>query len=101
MPKSDGNLSRKVLFKPQTNPAELGGTLLGGFAPTSSPHPVPDFWDGAMLLVKGRKIVGEKGQTPMEGCQCPREGQEDGQMLLGQVWAPKREGEQLALGKDI
>ena len=46
-----------------------------------------------MPLAKGRKIVGEKGQMPKEGCPCPGAGQEDVQVLLGQVWAPKREGE--------
>lgn len=52
-----------------------------------------------MLLAKGRKIVGEKGQHTQG--ECRRMGQEDAQVLLGQVWAPKREGEPLALGKGV
>lgn len=45
--------------------------------------------------------MAEEGQTHKEGCPCPRAGQEDAQMLVGQIWAPKREGEQLTLGKGI
>lgn len=59
------------------------------------------FWDREMLFAKGRKTVGEKGETAAEGCWCPRVGQEDAQMLLGLVWTPKREAEELTLGKVV
>lgn len=75
MPKSDGNLSHKVLFKPQTNPTELGrgGGFSGrGFDPCILSSTTPGFWDRAMLLAKGRKIVAEEGQTHKEGVSMPQ-----------------------------
>jgi len=66
MPKSDGNLLRKVLFKPKTNPAELGGLFWGRVCPRILSPSVPGFWDGALGLGQGRETVGEMGQMPME-----------------------------------